>query len=136
MNKLSLAILVGCALVGSHGFAQEYVPPPPSRSFGGTTGTTISPPKPSQPVPGTRVYAPPAPEVKFGNGARVVIYNDKFVFMAPDGSRFTKKRPLPDLARNPYGCKWLRHYLDTTSPYSHNWIDNCYVYLERCMNLR
>ena len=133
MNKLKFAILVSCALVGAHGFAQQYVPPPPSHTWG-NTGTTINPPKPSQ--PGTRVYAPPPPEIKFGNNTRVIIYDDKFVFMAPDGRQFTKKRPLPDLARNPYGCQWLRHYLDTTSPYSQNWIDHCYVYLERCRDLR
>ena len=129
MSKLKLAVVVTCTFVTSQVFGQQYVPPPPSRP---ATGHTII----QAPGDGTKIAAPQAKEIKFANGTRVVLYRDKFVFIAPDGRNFTKRRPLPELARNPWGCKWLRNYLDTTSPYTQNWIDNCYVYLERCMGLR
>ena len=134
MNRLKLAaVLTSCILFGSHAFAQKYVPPPPSRSFD-NTGTTINPPQPSR--PGVTIEPPPVPQIKFGNGARVEVYNDQFVFHGSDGRPpFRQRRPLPDLARHPYGCKWVRSHLDH-SPYSREWIDLCKVYLERCMNLR
>jgi hypothetical protein len=129
MKNLTLTVLLVCSGLAGPAVAQQYVPPPPSRP---STGHTII----QAPGDGTKIAAPQAKEIKFANGARVVLYRDKFVFIAPDGRNFTKRRPLPELARSPWGCKWLRNYLDTTSPYTRNWIDNCYVYLERCEGLR
>jgi hypothetical protein len=129
MDKLKLLLLVAFTFIGSRAFAQQYVPPPPS--YPSTGGTVIQAPPGPPKVPVT-----PTTQIRFGNGARVAVYPDKFVLIEPDGSHHTKSRPLPDLARNPNGCKWLKHYLDTTSPYTRNWGDNLQVYLERCLNLR
>ncbi len=135
MNKLKLTIVVCWAVVVSHGLAQQYVPPPPSQPSSGN-GTTISPPRPSQPRPGTGVSAPQAMEIKFNNGARVALYRDKIVLIEPNGHQYIQKRPLPDVARNPNGCAWLRHYLDGNNPYELDWREKCLVYLYRCMDLR
>ena len=136
-NPFKLTILAGCIFVSTHGFGQQYVPPPPSAPPpGNASGTTITPPKPSRPSPGTVVYAPPAPEVKFRNGARVVVYRDEIVLIEPNGRKYTKKRPFPDVARSPWGCTWLRNYLDTRDPYTRNWGDNLIVYLKRCMGFQ
>jgi len=125
MSKLKLTLFAGGILLSSHGFAQQYVPPPPSRP---STGRTII----QAPGGGTKVYAPNAPEIKFKNGARVVIYRDKIVLIEPDGTKYPRRRPFPEVARNPWGCKWLRNYLDTRDPHTRNWGDSLIVYLKHC----
>jgi hypothetical protein len=114
MNKLKLILLFAFTFLSSHAFAQ-YISPAPNN--------------PNSGLP--KVYVAPA-AIKFANGARVEIYRNKIVLVEPDGHQWTKWRPLPDRARNPNGCGWLWHYLNTTSPYTQDWGDNCLVYLEWC----
>jgi hypothetical protein len=115
--------------------AQEFVPPPPSRPSNNSP-QTIVPPRPSRPSPGTRVEAPPASTIRFGNGAKVIIYRDEFVVMDKDRHSKTIKRPLPDLARPPGGCKFLKNQLDTTACSRDYWIRDLEIYLSRCEGLR
>jgi hypothetical protein len=107
MTKLKLALLGAFIFLGFHAFA--------------------SPPT---------VYVSPGWEIRFANGAAVAVYQDRIVLIEPNGQRWVKRRPLPDRARNPNGCAWLRQYLNTTSPYTRDWGDACLSYLETCREIR
>ena|SRR5437588_5263808 len=115
--------------------AQTTVPPPPSRSF---DRPAIVPPTPSRPW--VRVNPPDPPSITFSNGgnmwAKVWIYRDKFVIMDRDRQTRTVKRPLPDQAQSPYGCKYLRYWLNSNDCHSNAWKQYLEVYLYRCQNLR
>jgi len=128
--------VVFCIFACSLG-AQTTVPPPPSRSF---NNPTIVPPPPSRPSTAVRVYPPDPPSITFGNGgnlwAKVWIYRDKFIVMDRDRQTRSIKRPLPDQARNPGGCAWLRYWLNTHDCHSGAWKGYLEIYLYRCLNLR
>ena len=115
--------------------AQTTVPPPPSRSF---NNPTIVPPPPSRPA--VRVEAPVPFSITFTNGgnawAKVWLYRDKFVVMDRDRQFVTIKRPLPDQARPPSGCKYLHYWLNNNDCHSYAWRQYLQIYLYRCLNER
>ena len=123
--------LIAVVFFLSNANAQTVVPPPPSG-----TAQTIVPPPPSRPIAGTGVEAPQAFTIRFQNGAKVVIYRDKFVVMDSARQHIDIKRPLGDLARSPSGCDGLHRYLDTTDCHTNLWKDSLKVYLSRCLNLK
>lgn len=132
--KITLSF-IATVLALTSASAQEFVPPPPSRPSNNST-QTIVPPKPSRPSPGTGIYPPDASTIRFANGAKVEIFRDKFVLMDKDRNSKTIKRPLPDLARPPWGCKWLKNQLDSTDCHRDYWIRDLEIYLSRCLNLK
>src|SRR6478672_8888179 len=119
MKSILLLTLIGVVSFTPNLRAQNIVPPPPSR--------------PTRPVV---VAPPPPPTIRFANGTKVEVLQKFFLVISPDGFRVNIERPLPDLARDPRGCAWLKHWLDTHTAGYGVWKEHCQVYLFRCLNLR
>ncbi len=123
--KLIPSLVVTFAL-GAVGLAN---PPPPAN-------VVVKPP-PSGIPPGRVLIQPPPPApILFGGGVRVYVYPTKFVIHDAIGHTHIVKRPLPDVARNPNGCGYVKNYLDTHDCHSQSWLEMLNVYLFKCRGLR